>query len=89
MKHKAVKEARIGINRLGQPTFNKNEDERHGIYVDNKLMKTYWSKDEATRMIPDMERRYPGKTITVKPIFPMNENYEAHLYKQLSDILKA
>ena len=63
-----VSESKMKIGRLGQPEFDSNPDERHGVYVNGRLWKTYWSKEEADRVAESLQRREPDRDINVKPI---------------------
>jgi hypothetical protein len=75
-------ESRIRIGRLGQPEFDNNADERHGIYLNGRLWKTYWTKEEADRVASSMQRKDPNINISVKPI--ITESYK----DRLNNILK-
>lgn len=69
-KHKKSLAETIKLNRLGQPEVQHPDegDNKHGVFIDGKLHRTYWGKDAAERIASDLRRRDQSKKVTVKPI---------------------
>jgi len=63
-----VKES-FKINKQGQIEFTAKEpDKKFGVYVEGKLIRTYWGIEAAEKMIPEFEKRYPGTIISIKEV---------------------
>ena len=72
-----------------EPEQHNDDEDRHGVYVDGKLHKTYWGKAAAERVASDHARKHPDADIKVKRIMnetdkPTKRNPVAHAAQKVA-----